>query len=299
MSNIFSAVHFKKYKDLVLEAESENEYIVLKFKDYTKEELIKLYIDFSDYLGRDNGASEIDFRNHYKEFNIPTKEYFSKKFGTFGKLRIESGFSEFIEVSKSGYKKYSKNQIIYLLYKKHKKYKRELTPKELSEEKGLPSLSTIHRRISHKQSEMWKIVFETKEPKKVYIPVKKSIKRYEYLYNDKELALKLLKDVVKEKNVSSWKEFNKMKIKPALSTYKKIFNIKYSELYFLVTGIELFEKPTKQEIIEKYYEIKKEMNKEKLTLLEVESNGIKRNQIIKFWGSYTKMLNEIENGVKQ
>ena len=41
------------------------------------------------------------------------------------------------------------------------------------------------------------------------------------------------------------------------------------------------------------------MNKEKLTLLEVESNGIKRNQIIKFWGSYTKMLNEIENGVKQ
>ena len=123
--------------------------------------------------------------------------------------------------------------------------------------------------------------------------------RYEYLYNDKELALKLLKDTVKEKNVSSWKEFNKMKINPALCTYKSIFNIKCSELYFLATGIKLFEKPTKQEIIEKYYEIKKEMNKEKLTLLEVESNGIKRNQIIKFWGSYTKMLNEIENGVKQ
>ena len=90
-----------------------------------------------------------------------------------------------------------------------------------------------------------------------------------------------------------------MKINPALCTYKSIFNIKCSELYFLATGIKLFEKPTKQEIIEKYYEIKKEMNKEKLTLLEVESNGIKRNQIIKFWGSYTKMLNEIENGVKQ
>ena len=291
--------YFKKYKDLVLEAESENEYIVLKFKDYTKEELIKLYIDFSDYLGRDNGASEIDFRNHYKEFNIPTKEYFSKKFGTFGKLRIESGFSEFIEVSKSGYKKYSKNQIIYLLYKKHKKYKRELTPKELSEEKGLPSLSTIHRRISHKQSEMWKIVFETKEPGKAYIPIRKSRKKYAHLYSDKELALKLLKDVVKEKNVSSWKEFNKMKIKPALSTYKKIFNIKYSELYFLVTGIELFEKPTKQEIIEKYYEIKKKINKEKLTSFEVESNGIKKSQIIKFWGSYTKMVREIEKETNQ
>ena len=238
--------YFKKYKDLVLEAESENEYIVLKFKDYTKEELIKLYIDFSDYLKRNNGASEIDFRNHYKEFNIPTKEYFTKKFGTFGKLRIESGFSEFIEVNKSGYKKYSKDQIIHLLYKKHKKYKRELTPKELSEEKGLPSLSTIHRRISHKQSEMWKIVFETKEPGKAYIPIRKSRKKYAHLYSDKELALKLLKDVVKEKNVSSWKEFNKMKIKPALSTYKNVFNIKYSELYFLATGIKLLKKPTKQ-----------------------------------------------------
>ncbi len=291
--------YFKKYKDLILEAESENEYIVSKFKDYTKEELIKLYIDFSDYLGKYNGASERDFQNHHKNFNIPTKEYFTKKFGTFGKLRIASGFSEFIEANRLGYRKYSRDQIIHLLYKKHKKYKRELTIKELSGEKGLPSLSTIHRRISHKQSEMWKIVFETKEPGKVYIPVKKSIRRYEYLYNDKELALKLLKDTVKEKNVSSWKEFNKMKINPALCTYKSIFNIKCSELYFLATGIKLFEKPTKQEIIEKYYEIKKEMNKQKLTLLEVESNGIKRNQIIKFWGSYTKMLNEIENGVKQ
>ena len=238
--------YFKKYKDLILEAESENEYIVSKFKDYTKEELIKLYIDFSDYLGKYNGASERDFQNHHKNFNIPTKEYFTKKFGTFGKLRIASGFSEFIEANRLGYRKYSRDQIIHLLYKKHKKYKRELTIKELSGEKGLPSLSTIHRRISHKQSEMWKIVFETKEPGKVYIPVKKSIRRYEYLYNDKELALKLLKDTVKEKNVSSWKEFNKMKIKPALSTYKNVFNIKYSELYFLATGIKLLKKPTKQ-----------------------------------------------------
>ena len=93
---------------------------------------------------------------------------------------------------------------------------------------------------------MWKIVFETKEPGKAYIPIRKKRKKYAHLYSDKELALKLLKDVVKEKNVSSWKEFNKMKIKPALSTYKNVFNIKYSELYFLATGIKLLKKPTKQ-----------------------------------------------------
>ena len=87
-----------------------------------KEELIKLYIDFSDYLGKYNGASERDFQNHHKNFNIPTKEYFTKKFGTFGKLRIASGFSEFIEANRLGYRKYSRDQIIHLLYKKHKKY---------------------------------------------------------------------------------------------------------------------------------------------------------------------------------
>ncbi|MFZ1300374.1 MAG: hypothetical protein WAQ92_05240, partial [Leptotrichiaceae bacterium] len=97
---------------------------------YTEEELIKMYIDFSNYLNKEEGASDADFEKYAAEYGIPSHGHYRKKFTTASNLKIKAGY----EPIRSNYPQFTREQIIELMYKAYKNHKRKLNRVEIKKE---------------------------------------------------------------------------------------------------------------------------------------------------------------------
>ena len=127
---------------------------------YTEEELIKMYIDFSNYLNKEEGASDADFEKYAAEYGIPSHGHYRKKFTTASNLKIKAGY----EPIRSNYPQFTREQIIELMYKAYKKHKRKLNRVEIKKEKALPSYVTIGRYLNETSvKKIWEIVLSEKE----------------------------------------------------------------------------------------------------------------------------------------
>ena len=58
--------------------------------NYTEEELIRMYIEFSKELKKKNGASISDFYKYAKSHDMPSFKYLMTKFKTLNNLRKKS-----------------------------------------------------------------------------------------------------------------------------------------------------------------------------------------------------------------
>ena len=127
---------------------------------YTEEELIKMYIEFSNYLNKEEGASDADFEKYAAEYGIPSHSHYRKKFTTASNLKIKAGY----EPIRSNYPQFTREQIIELMYKAYKKHKRKLNRVEIKKEKALPSYVTIGRYLNETSiKKIWEIVLSEKE----------------------------------------------------------------------------------------------------------------------------------------
>ena len=139
--------------------EYENRDVRVKKFHYTEDELIKMYKDFSDYLGKEEGASDIDFEKYASDYGIPSHSHYRKKFTTMYNLKTKSGYKPIT----SNYSKFTRSQIIELLYKSYKKYKRKLKTKEIKASQELPSYITITRYLNETSvKKIWEIVLSEK-----------------------------------------------------------------------------------------------------------------------------------------
>lgn len=144
------------YSNFIKEYEGED--ITMKTFTFTDEELIKMYRDFSDYIGNNEGASGNEMSGGAVKYGIPSMNYYNKRFSTIHNLKLKAGY-----IPRESQSKYSRQYIIDRLYKAYRKYGRPLTKDELKREKGLPSHSTISNYI-HQTSikKIWEIVLSEK-----------------------------------------------------------------------------------------------------------------------------------------
>ncbi len=107
---------------------------------HTKEELIKMYREYSIKIGEDvYGATEQDLNDGF----IYKKNTLISRFGSMNDLRREAGFV----VKNETYNKYTKEKIKTELYKEYKKKRRKLNNEEIKKNERLPGVSTIMRKL--------------------------------------------------------------------------------------------------------------------------------------------------------
>lgn len=124
---------------------------------HTNDELVEMYIDLSNRLGK--AATQKDIDEHL-EYN---SDVFAIRFGSINKLREIAGYEQINYT-----KKYTKKNIKTMLIKEYRRNNRRLTNKELTqlskENKGFPGISTICRHFkTTKMSEVWEEVEKTEK----------------------------------------------------------------------------------------------------------------------------------------
>ncbi len=141
--------HYKFYNDALKEAGLETNYKHIA-KDLSKEDIIDIYIEISNKVGRPATIREI--RENYSEFN---PQIFLKYFTSINTLRREAGLEE----SNRGKLLYTKHKIKNILIEAHKEYGRRLTPKDIRKNKDLPSYGTIIKYFKAKSlNDVWEEV---------------------------------------------------------------------------------------------------------------------------------------------
>lgn len=116
----------------------------------TNEELLKLYIDFSNEVNPGVGATSKQLNNSDKIYRA---EVFALRFGSLNDLRKQAGFPVILSAKKN----YSQKEIMRKLKQRKKELGRIPTKQELKETPGIPSLGTILRYFkSTSFSEVWK-----------------------------------------------------------------------------------------------------------------------------------------------
>ena len=157
-----STKSFTKFWDFYVDFIEEYEQINVRTKSiyYTEEELVKRYIDFSNYLGKKEGASDVDFKKYAVEFGIPSRDHYNRKFITLFNLKIKAGYKPI----RHNKQQFTREQIIELMYKAYKKHKKKLNRVEIKKEKALPSYVTIGRYLNETSiKKIWEIVLSEKE----------------------------------------------------------------------------------------------------------------------------------------
>lgn len=127
--------------------------VVQNTYNFSKAELIELYIKLSKKLGYAAKTTDID-----KEKNLPSYSTFSYYFSNINELRRAAGLDE----EKTRGCAYSKEKILKILCSIHKKYKRRLTTAELKKElkeNKFPSISTCYRYLNVTSIvAMWQVI---------------------------------------------------------------------------------------------------------------------------------------------
>ena len=111
--------------------------------NFTEEEMVQIYIDFSKKLGREYGASIDDFNGYSKKYGVPSFPIVIKEFKTLKNLRKRAGFKEY-DVKKNKYNFTEKELVqIYLDFSrnlwKERKGTTALDIKKISQDFDIPS----------------------------------------------------------------------------------------------------------------------------------------------------------------
>lgn len=143
---------FGNYNNALRKAGIEPKFLMSEVTE-TDEQLLKMYIDFSCKIGKDDiGASAMDLDTSEDIYNSGV---FSIRFGGITELKKIIGF----KVEKISQKKYKKEDILKTLKIIYKKNGGRLKQIELKDIKNLPSQSTILRFFkTTKMSDVWKEV---------------------------------------------------------------------------------------------------------------------------------------------
>ena len=140
---------YKNYSSFLKEMNYKQTFNTPIIVDISDEELLKLYSDFSDKMGKaDIGASAKDLN----EGDVYNSDVFTIRFG--GMIELKKLAGKTLTVSRN--KKYTKDTIVELLFKEYKLKNRILTNKEISNNDMLPGLTTILRYFNKtKMSLVW------------------------------------------------------------------------------------------------------------------------------------------------
>lgn len=138
--------HFGSYSKALEAAGLE-----VKNKKFTKSELIKLYKNLSNQLGRPANSEDLNKLNDF-----PSASTFAVRFGGIKELKKSLGFKS---SNRGGQPKYTKEDIMDMLIKEVEKKQRQLTTNELRNNKNLPCYTTILKYFNTtKISDVWKEV---------------------------------------------------------------------------------------------------------------------------------------------
>ncbi len=163
--------------------------------EYSDEELIEIYRDFSINIGRTNGATHRELR----ELNFPCPySLLCLRFTTLNNVRKLAGFKpKYIR------KSYTKDEIVLLLYKEYKKRKRILLKREIEALEDFPSITTIFRNFKTiKIEEVWEEIFRITNNKFVKYTLREKIlmQLQNYYLKDPDMNKELFR---KDKNLYS------------------------------------------------------------------------------------------------
>lgn len=137
--------YFKNYENMCRELNIEQPAKIPDIVTETDEELLEMYMMFSENLGHPATSKELD-----ESDEIYNSDVFAIRFGSLMELRELCGYSDF----KRQRKQYTKDEIKHKLIRYYKEKGGRLTNKELSER---ISISTVLRYFkTTKTSEVWK-----------------------------------------------------------------------------------------------------------------------------------------------
>lgn len=150
--------HYGNYENIVkiLEEEGYERIRIRKVINETDVELLKLYVDFSNRIGKTASVDDINSNE-----NLPNAGVFVQHFGGMNELRKRAGFEEWDRNNK----RYTKSKIIDVLLEKIIKKQDFLTAREIDKDNDLASETTILRyfrtsKLSQVNKEILQIIKE-------------------------------------------------------------------------------------------------------------------------------------------
>ena len=256
---------------------------------HSEEELIQIYIEFSKKMGKENGATVLDFSKYAKSHNIPSFTTLIGKFKSVKNLREKAGFEK-ISTKKS---RYSEEELIQMYIKFSKKLEKEhgasaLDFNNYAKLNNIPSFTTFMTRFK-----LIKILRE----KAGFKEIKKKSR-----YSEEELIHTYVKvsEELKKENGASGLGFNKYAKSHDIPPYSTLMT-KFKSTKILREKAGFGENSGKkteyseEELIQKYIEFSKKIGKEETG---ASSNDIyRRSKIfsIPSYYYYFKIFGSIKN----
>ena len=280
---------FGTFENLRIKAGFER--IRMRKSKHSEEELIQIYIEFSKKMGKENGATVLDFSKYAKSHNIPSFTTLIGKFKSVKNLREKAGFEK-ISTKKS---RYSEEELIQMYIKFSKKLEKEhgasaLDFNNYAKLNNIPSFTTFMTRFK-----LIKILREKAGFKEI------SGKKTEY--SEEELIQKYIefsKKIGKEETGASSNDIYRR---------SKIFSIPSYYYYFKIFGSiknirrkagfeEIVKKGydfSEEELVQKYIEFSKEMGKEKIGASSNDIQKQLKTLRIPSYQHYRKIFGSIKN----
>ena len=245
---------FGTFENLRIKAGFER--IRMRKSKHSEEELIQIYIEFSKKMGKENGATVLDFSKYAKSHNIPSFTTLIGKFKSVKNLREKAGFEK-ISTKKS---RYSEEELIQMYIKFSKKLEKEhgasaLDFNNYAKLNNIPSFTTFMTRFK-----LIKILRE----KAGFKEIKKKSR-----YSEEELIqtyVKVSEELKKENGVSGkeYIEYEKSHKIPSFTTLMAKF--KSIKILRKKAGFEGKRAKkynfSEEELIQIYIEVSKELKKE-------------------------------------
>ena len=279
---------FGTFENLRIKAGFER--IRMRKSKHSEEELIQIYIEFSKKMGKENGATVLDFSKYAKSHNIPSFTTLIGKFKSVKNLREKAGFEK-ISTKKS---RYSEEELIQMYIKFSKKLEKEhgasaLDFNNYAKLNNIPSFTTFMTRFK-----LIKILRE----KAGFKEIKKKSR-----YSEEELIQKYIefsKKIGKEETGASSNDIYRR---------SKIFSIPSYYYYFKIFGSiknirrkagfeEIVKKGydfSEEELVQKYIEFSKEMGKEKIGASSNDIQKQLKTLRIPSYQHYRKIFGSIKN----
>ena len=278
---------FGTFENLRIKAGFER--IRMRKSKHSEEELIQIYIEFSKKMGKENGATVLDFSKYAKSHNIPSFTTLIGKFKSVKNLREKAGFEK-ISTKKS---RYSEEELIQMYIKFSKKLEKEhgasaLDFNNYAKLNNIPSFTTFMTRFK-----LIKILRE----KAGFKEIKKKSR-----YSEEELIHTYVKvsEELKKENGASGLGFNKYAKSHDIPPYSTLMT-KFKSTKILREKAGFGENSGKkteyseEELIQKYIEFSKKIGKEETG---ASSNDIyRRSKIfsIPSYYYYFKIFGSIKN----
>ena len=278
---------FGTFENLRIKAGFER--IRMRKSKHSEEELIQIYIEFSKKMGKENGATVLDFSKYAKSHNIPSFTTLIGKFKSVKNLREKAGFEK-ISTKKS---RYSEEELIQMYIKFSKKLEKEhgasaLDFNNYAKLNNIPSFTTFMTRFK-----LIKILRE----KAGFKEIKKKSR-----YSEEELIHTYVKvsEELKKENGASGLGFNKYAKSHDIPPYSTLMT-KFKSTKILREKAGFGENSGKkydfseEELVQKYIEFSKEMGKEKIGASSNDIQKQLKTLRIPSYQHYRKIFGSIKN----